>query len=1021
MIKLELLDYKYDDVSNNQINFNLGTGTSAWNIVEDTVIEITTVTTSFQKIYPVTGILTDGVQYKLKLVLSNKTGAGDMGFALDGSALTPIGISIGMRGAVNGTYEETFTAAGSQGAYIFADAGAKGKIYARITQVGGINWNQSVAGNLDVGNSNDFPLALSFSVGEARDLQARTGTYSKTFKIPATKNNNKVLKGIYNEGYYVKNNTVTNQKPCRITVDDAFSIVGKLQVTGLGKSTDPLYYSCVFYGNNVDWAAGIGNKLLKNLSVYNGADGSGWDSLNGKTNTGINRQLNYSEVVDSWNIDNATHKTTFAGVTSSNYSPVCYPQAGYGELNPGGEQGMQLLKTAYEHDAAQGFNCIGYHGVGFTSTSVYPTPDPCVDFRPGIFIYDIINQLFAQEGYSISSNFINSDMFKGLIMLLPNFRYNNVDVRVAANSAYGSFEEGGSETGYVGDYSFSTPSIAPGVKRWEKEIIRWDGTKPSGGSWPGTGNFLTTDPSSMYNDATGEFTIQEYGFYDISMDNISGWIKNICAGTATEYLLRYIRIQCEVATAGTGNFMTKAISYSLEATSSRIVSCSGVGGSATGSSIDILGLMTFENMLIENQWLNKNDKVRFRIQAQVQHGMSGSKNMEVDMYLYGGANVSAAYPAGVSACDGLVNIIHKGERVEYGQTFDVKNIIDGDSTQLDFLKGVIHAFNLQFTTDTVQKVVTIEPYNDFFKNQNEAVDWTNKIDLSRAEEDKWIQSQLRREVIFKYKTDSNDKVVEHNGNTYWGGILDEYPYREFLDSDFEVGQSVFENPFFAGTYSSQDGQVYRGPNWTSATPARANLWGLCDTDTVPTPNGSCRPPKGYNFLPRLVHYIKMDSSSVSVRWLSSIQVWGPNDIEGVIPGYNIPNRSLPLLARACSIDKYTDINAKTLPLSYGSANQASYNFSTKVIGPEVGYKGLYQTYYQNMIEQLKRNPRIKTVYVNLKLIDINNLDLRKLVYIDGYYYYINRIIDYKPNTNEVTKVELVLWEDLGSFAVDVSF
>ena len=403
MIKLELLDYKYDDVSNNQINFNLATVASTdWNIVEDTVVEITTLTTGSVYIYPVTGTLTDGVDYKLTLVLSNKTGAGDMGFSTNWSALRPIGITLGMRGAVDGTYEETFTAAGSQGAYIFADADAKGKIYARITRVGGINWNQSVAGNLDVGNSNDFPLALSFSVGEARDLQARTGTYSITFKIPATKNNNKVLKGIYNEGYYVKNNTVTNQKPCRITVEDSLSLVGKLQVTGLGKSTDPLYYSCVFYGNNVDWAAGIGNKLLKNLSTLNGADGSGWDDLKG-TNTGINRQVNYSSIVDLWDIDNATTRTTFAGVSSANTSPICYPQAGYGELNPGGATAMQLLKTAYEQDPAQGFNSIGYYGFGFTGFE-YPTPDPCVDFRPGIFIYDIIKQLFSQQGYSVSSN-----------------------------------------------------------------------------------------------------------------------------------------------------------------------------------------------------------------------------------------------------------------------------------------------------------------------------------------------------------------------------------------------------------------------------------------------------------------------------------------------------------------------------------------------------------------------------------------------------------------------------------------
>ena len=73
-----------------------------------------------------------------------------------------------------------------------------------------------------------------------------------------------------------------------------------------------------------------------------------------------------------------------------------------------------------------------------------------------------------------------------------------------------------------------------------------------------------------------------------------------------------------------------------------------------------------------------------------------------------------------------------------------------------------------------------------------------------------------------------------------------------------------------------------------------------------------------------------------------------------------------------------------------------------------------------MIEQIKANPKIKIVYLNLNLSDIQNLDLRRLVYIDGYYYRINKIIDYKPNNNEITKVELVLWENRGYWAINTT-
>ena len=135
-------------------------------------------------------------------------------------------------------------------------------------------------------------------------------------------------------------------------------------------------------------------------------------------------------------------------------------------------------------------------------------------------------------------------------------------------------------------------------------------------------------------------------------------------------------------------------------------------------------------------------------------------------------------------------------------------------------------------------------------------------------------------------------------------------------------------------------------------------------------------------------------------------------------------------------ESYNRIQAKTLgdpathsppysgvtkPLTYNSIPQETWDCTTGLRYGPTGYKGLYQEYYQNMIEMLKRNPRIKLVNINLKMSDIANLDLRKLVYIDGYYYRINRVIDYQVNNNNPTQVELVLWEDLGGFPVDTTF
>jgi hypothetical protein len=52
-----------------------------------------------------------------------------------------------------------------------------------------LNPTESVVGELDVTDHSEFPLALTFQISEIQKLTSTTGDYSKSFKIPATKNN----------------------------------------------------------------------------------------------------------------------------------------------------------------------------------------------------------------------------------------------------------------------------------------------------------------------------------------------------------------------------------------------------------------------------------------------------------------------------------------------------------------------------------------------------------------------------------------------------------------------------------------------------------------------------------------------------------------------------------------------------------------------------------------------------------------------------------------------------------------
>ena len=73
-------------------------------------------------------------------------------------------------------------------------------------------------------------------------------------------------------------------------------------------------------------------------------------------------------------------------------------------------------------------------------------------------------------------------------------------------------------------------------------------------------------------------------------------------------------------------------------------------------------------------------------------------------------------------------------------------------------------------------------------------------------------------------------------------------------------------------------------------------------------------------------------------------------------------------------------------LSYGNYWAKDYDQLTNTfttVGNQVG-RGLYERYYQPMIQSLLDNPKKKVCYIDLKVTDILELDFRKMVYIDAY-------------------------------------
>ena len=195
-VKIEILDYKYGSGINlvdvNQASSGLSSG---WTAASPTNAAWDGSGSSFTYLSNISSqSLVIGTTYNLSFKIYGYTGVGDMGF----STSSGVPSTARFAGNTSGIQYFTFVATGTSFPDLYGRSTNTGNISSiSITDASVIDWENSVVGELDVTDHSDFPLALTFQISDFKDLTSTSGDYSKTFKIPATKNNNNILKHLY--------------------------------------------------------------------------------------------------------------------------------------------------------------------------------------------------------------------------------------------------------------------------------------------------------------------------------------------------------------------------------------------------------------------------------------------------------------------------------------------------------------------------------------------------------------------------------------------------------------------------------------------------------------------------------------------------------------------------------------------------------------------------------------------------------------------------------------------------------
>ena len=989
-----------------------------------------------------------------------------------------------------------------------------------------LDYENGVIGTLDITDSENFPLALSYLISDGRDLEQRFGDFSKSFDVPSTKNNNKLFENISNEKI-VDYRRTTGLKDCRILVDSIEFFNGKIQVKGSKQSSKPLSYSCTIFGGNYGWISGLkdrnvcdifgGEELLINgnfdVQVISGVSGNWIFNVGSPDLRWSNGQIEWTGV--GW-------KDIHQNITSINNQLVVgdkYEVSFEITSYVSGSLGGRLTKTLGDTSYWSGANGVGiwsyifvlgddgtnFHPLnlgrlrlsseagGFigtldnislkavttleytrteiedswtktqaTSDVVYPlinygawdttaggsssggawildynlASSTTKDMRPSFYLYNLIKRVFDNVGYQLESNFIEDADFKKLICHFPPdvnklSQLRPPEVMVSRNYWNVDSPTGGDKgiwdnTITTTDYQVLSASNANSINSSSFADSGWNDIK---------NNLIIGDINGDYDSSTGIWTCPVGGRYSFNSiaELIIGNFENDQASAQYKECILNVFMRIVMDPNGFGFDETLAITSQDNSKVGGYDYSNFIGTHATSASSaqypseSSIPLLNAVKVGISSEvTLDTGDmvKVQVKVKAKSQSTASNVRwgvaavNDNFSKSVTGGGLIRFASPLSAYGSnfydnqyvDNTINmweiyetpyfkITPLSEDYQWGEIYKYSDILPCNISQVDFIKGIAHLFNLQFRTDMTIKTVYIEPFNEFYKDESLAYDWTNKLDLSKEIEDKY-EINLKDKLSFQYKNDGSDGLMKYINTSFKEGGNEHnfFNYYEELGVDYPKGMTTFVNPVFSSTWCDWDPSIKgeNSPPLVSTINKEESLYGW-DLAHMHRTNVE-RPDKLFKYNPRILlyqgHIENPNSSNVTTDWAYHTQV--SLGALGIYYDTQTP--------RATFVDWDNNSGDKFTNLSFNDETISPPRATPTLV------QGLYSVYWERMIDQLKKNPRIRVMSINLSTSDIITLDLSKLVYINGTYWRINKIIDYAPLKNITTKVEFIQWD-----------
>jgi hypothetical protein len=517
------------------------------------------------------------------------------------------------------------------------------------------NVSGAVVSAFDVDLYDNVPMPVNKSIVDIKEPEQRKSDYSLSIRIPATAKNRSIFSDIDNLNRATINTSSTNFTPDFNANLKAEAIIlnngveqmrGYLQLTEVPINDRDIEYEIIIIGKLANLFQDLGESLLTDLDLSQ-----------------FDHPWTTFWISNSWATDIRKNGNAYTNFDVSG--------------NPKGE--------GYVYPLIDNGSSTGNQEIEYTLEKA---------MYPAIYVKQLVDSIFASQGYRYQSDFFNSIEFKRLVVPFTSGKFimteQEVDDRTweVTNSADVTYTDSGGTIPVISD-----------VKVFNFNTITKD-TVPSGAD-------TTNDWVQIASGNNGKYRVGLQG--DITIRNVSGGAFTQQVGL----VINVIRVRSGVRTIVDGS--TTIYSFSATPNGTGITKSINFGSKEFDT-------LSGDRIYMEFAWYCFNQ---------------AANNLEVDIE------------------SGFGFFSSPSSTYNEGQTISINAALPQEVKQADFLSYLFKMFNLYIVPDKIDpKKLIIEPRDTFYTN--DVVDLTNYLDTSRELLIKPMGVLDFRKLEMLYKSDNDE-------------------------------------------------------------------------------------------------------------------------------------------------------------------------------------------------------------------------------------------------------------------------